>query len=216
MMNKLVIYGTGGLGRGILDLIEAINYAEDTWELIGFIDDDSSKNELVNNVPVLGGIEYLQKIKHPINVVLAFGNPEVKKSISYVLQKNKYISFPNLIHPNVYIPKHISMGIGNIISQGVALSANIKLGDFNLIHFNSSIGHDVTLNSYNSIYPLSAISGYVRIANQVIIGANTSVIPSKNIGSKVTTGAGSVVIKDVEDDTTVVGVPARPVIKEQN
>jgi acetyltransferase-like isoleucine patch superfamily enzyme len=51
----------------------------------------------------------------------------------------------------------------------------------------------------------------VVIEDNVLIGANATVLAGVHIGKNAIIGAGSVVTKDVLENTTVVGVPARVV-----
>lgn len=51
------------------------------------------------------------------------------------------------------------------------------------------------------------------IGNDVIIGANVTIIGDITIGDNVIIGAGSVVVKDIPSNSTVVGNPARVLIK---
>lgn len=202
---KVIIYGSGGLGRGIIDLINSINNVEYKWNLLGFVDENN--NGEVNGYNILGNIEYLLNYAEHINVVLAFGNPLVKKEIYEKLKENKLLHFPNIIHPSVEISKYNTLGIGNIISKGVSLSTNIQINNFNLIHYNCSIGHDVKIGNFNSVFPLVSISGYVELGNLVEVGTTAAIIPSMKIEDNVVIGAGSVVIDNVSKSKTIVGVP---------
>jgi len=207
---NIVIYGSGGLGRGLIDLINSINSSSEVkWNLLGFID-ENEVNE-INDYRSLGDINYLLNYTDNLNVVLAFGNPSVKEKVYEALKENVYLCFPNLIHPSVEISPYSKLGKGNIISNGVSLSTNIHINDFNLIHYNCSIGHDVLIGSYNSIFPLAAISGYTSLANGIEVGTTAAIIPDKTIGDNAVIGAGSVVIEDVDEGRTVVGVPGREI-----
>ena len=209
--NDIVIYGAGGLGRGIADLILSINkYNADKWNLIGFIDDYQDNTE-INGLKLLGGIDYLLKYREKINVVLAFGSPEIKIKLYKELKPFKNFRFPNLIHPAVEYPSHFIIGEGNIVSKGVVFSSNIEVGNFNLIHYNCSIGHDVTIGNFNSIFPLSSLSGYVSISDSIQIGTNTSIIPSIKVDNNSIIGAGSTIINNIRKGSTVVGVPGKEI-----
>ena len=48
-----------------------------------------------------------------------------------------------------------------------------------------------------------------EIGEDVFIGSDTMLVAPLHIGSRVRTGAGSVVTKDLPDDSLAVGVPAR-------
>ena len=52
-----------------------------------------------------------------------------------------------------------------------------------------------------------------EIGEEVFIGSDTMLVAPVKIGARSRTGAGAVVTKDVEPDTLVVGVPARPIKK---
>jgi len=207
-MNKILVYGAGGLGRGIIELLESINKSNpNTWEILGFVDDQATG--LINEYKVWGDSEDLLNTEEPMSVVLALGNPKIKKKVYTKLKNNNKISYPNIIHPSVEISKFNNMGIGNVISKGVVMSTNIKLNNFNLIHYNSSIGHDVVLGSYNSVFPLTSLSGYVVLNDEVEVGANSTILPSMEINNNVIIGAGSVVNKNIKADNTVAGVPVK-------
>ncbi len=205
----IVIFGSGGLGRGVSDLIHAINKKSQNqkWNLLGYID-DNVENKKINGLNVLGGIEYIRNYDKEVNVIIALGSPQMKKDIFEILEVNSHIHFPNLIHPDIEWSVYNNLGQGNILSKGVALSTNITIGDFNLVHYNCSIGHDVKIGNYNSIFPLTAVSGYVLLGNNIEIGTNSAIIPNMKFGNNSIVGAGSTIIKDVIENTKVAGVPA--------
>ena len=85
-----------------------------------------------------------------------------------------------------------------------------------------SIGDDVTLSNKvqilahddsTRIYTGYGRIGRVLIGNRVFIGASTTILMNTKIGNDVIIGAGSVVTKDIPDDSVVVGNPARVVGK---
>jgi len=53
--------------------------------------------------------------------------------------------------------------------------------------------------------------GSVKLGNFVSIGANASVLPDVIIGNNVTIGAGAVVTKNIPDNETWAGVPAKKI-----
>lgn len=181
--------------------------SSDPWDIIGFVDDDAKGT--VNGYEVWGTTEDLIMIDEPMSAVLALGNPVLKKQTYNRLKHNTNIQFPNLIHPTVESSRFNIIGHGNVISKGVSMSTNIVLANFNLIHYNCSIGHDVSLGSYNSVFTLTSLSGYVSLKDGVEVGANATVLPSIEVKDNVRIGAGSVVTKDIQENVTVAGVPAK-------
>ena len=58
MSKDLVLFGAGGSGREIARLVEKINDEENTFNLLGFVDDNESLwGQNLNGIPVLGGTD---------------------------------------------------------------------------------------------------------------------------------------------------------------
>ena len=59
-MRKLYIIGAGGFGREVAWLVERINQIKPTWDMCGFLDDNTSIHGMIeNNYKVLGNCDYL-------------------------------------------------------------------------------------------------------------------------------------------------------------
>ncbi|WKA57812.1 NeuD/PglB/VioB family sugar acetyltransferase [Planococcus shenhongbingii] len=208
------IFGAGGLGRGVAETIKVISNRDRNWKLIGFIDDnDDSIGKEVDGTAVVGNTEFLLNLKTVANVVIAIGNPHAKVKIHYKLAENPNLLYPNIIHPEVNLNPSVKIGIGNIISDNTAFSSQVKIGSFTLVHFNCTIGHDVQVEDYVSIYPNASISGFSKLGMNSQIGTNASVLAEVTIGEGAFVGAGSMVNRDVLSNLTVVGAPAREIIK---
>lgn len=214
MRKPIYIVGAGGLGRGVLETINAITNKHRNWEIKGFIDDNIEIHKrMIHNIEVLGDLDYLLKIESFANVVLAIAKPDIKAIVYERLSKNKNLFFPNIIHPKVHLSPSVEIGWGNIVSENVSFSADVEIGSFTLIHFNSSIGHDVCISDYSTIYPGASVSGFVQLKDKCEIGSNACVLPSNIVGEKAIVGAGALVNREVQPKTTVVGVPARVIQK---
>lgn len=212
MINDIAIIGAGGLGREVQWLIERINAGEETWNIIGYIDDGHPQGEVIDGYPVLGGTDYLLGYKEPLSVVCAIGKAKTREKIIERLAKNQALHYPNLIDPNAIVSHSVTIGKGNIICAGVVITVDLKIGDFNLINLCSTIGHDVQLGSFITLFPSVSVSGAVKIGNCVELGTGTRIIEGKKIKEDVIVGAGGVVIRDIEESGTYVGVPVRKTI----
>ena len=76
---------------------------------------------------------------------------------------------------------------------------------------NHDVAHKVLNNLGSGNYDYN--SGCIEVMNNVFIGSNTIILPNIKIGSNVIVAAGSVVTKDIPDDSVVAGVPARVIGK---
>lgn len=206
MKQPLFIYGAGGLGREILSLVRNA----DAWEPAGFIDDVVPRHEIIKGLQIIGGLEALEAIDGPRNVVLAVGNPLLKQKLVQALRPYN-IQYPVLIHPTAILqdPESIRIGEGSIIAAGSVLTTDIHIGSHVLVNLNSTIGHDAAIGDYTSIMCGVNIAGAVTIGDSVMVGSGACILNRISVGNKSRVGMGAVVVKPVAPDTTVVGVPAK-------
>ena len=71
------------------------------------------------------------------------------------------------------------------------------------------INHDGGAAILREKYPNINVYGKIIIGNNVFIGINSIILPNVNIGDNVVIGAGSIITKDVPNNVTVAGVPAK-------
>lgn len=212
-MTKIAIFGAGGFGREVKMLIEQINTSSKKYELVGFFDDTFDVGTSIHGVPVLGGLDALNAYKGPLSIVFAIGSPAVKKKIISKLEKID-LSFPILIHPSCWIGNdNVQIGEGSIICAGVIITTDINIGSHVILNLSCTVGHDTSIGRYSSFMPSINISGEVNIGEGCYCGTGAKIINQLEIGDDCIIGAGSVVLNDVESGLTVVGVPAKPIMK---
>ncbi len=210
-MKRIAIYGGGGLGREVACLINRINEANPTWELIGFFDDGKEQGEAISHFgSVLGGLDDLNRWDETLCVVIAIGNPGVVHKISQQIL-NPRIEFPNLIHPNFTIgdSKTFCIGQGNIIQGGCSATCNVSIGNFNLLNSSVCLGHDDVVGSYNTFMPAVRISGEVHIGDCNFFGVGSIVLQQLKIGNNTRLGAGAVLMTKPKEGELYMGNPAK-------
>jgi sugar O-acyltransferase (sialic acid O-acetyltransferase NeuD family) len=214
LRSDIIIFGAGGSGRETAQLIDDINKECDTWNILGFIDDDEDiTGKEYNKYKVLGNTEYLIKnIKRATSVAIAINNPNIKKRIVKKLILEGF-DFPVLIHPSVYLADNISIGKGVIIQANTTVSTNVQIADFVHINHQCGIGHDAEIGSYSSLYWNINLSGFSKISDGCILGTKTTVLQNITVGRGSITGSNTNVIRDIPENSVVVGNPAN-VIKD--
>jgi sugar O-acyltransferase (sialic acid O-acetyltransferase NeuD family) len=210
---KLVIVGAGGMGREVLFMLLDINAINNAgYDILGFIDNEPDlRGKMINNVPVLGNDTWLFDFQDEINVVIAIGNPQMRRQAFEKFSHKKNILFPSIIASNVKYSDTVLMGKGCIICFSSILTVNITLGDFVLINLDCTVSHDVFVNDFATLYSSVNVSGNVSIGTESEIGTGTNIIQNKSIGDNVIIGAGSVIVKDIPSNCVAVWIPAKPI-----
>jgi sugar O-acyltransferase (sialic acid O-acetyltransferase NeuD family) len=212
MLRPLVVIGGGGMGRCILDLIDAINAGREQYDVVGVLDDGTPDLELLERRGVrhLGSVETLEAQPRDVGYAIGISSGSVRKKVDAYAQRLGRRS-PVLVHPNVHRGFDVQLGEGTVIASHVSMENNIRLGRHVHVNQNSTVGHDCRIAAYVTVSPLTAVSGDVTMGEGAFLGTGSSVNQGLSIGSAAVVGAGAAVIRDVGPGTTVVGVPARPV-----
>ena len=212
-MKDLIIIGAGGFGREVSWLVERINQVNREWNIIGFADDNENLwGSVVDGYPVIGPAEEIQSFPTAY-VVCCIANTEIRQKICKKVDEYP-ITFATLIDPAAIVSDKVRIGSGTVICAGAVLTVDITIGEHCIIDVNSTVGHDAVLEDYVTLYPSVNVSGNTLICRGVELGTGTQVIQGKTVGANTIVGAGAVVINDMPENCTAVGVPAK-VIKQR-
>ncbi|WP_147629098.1 N-acetyltransferase [Oceanobacillus massiliensis] len=121
------------------------------------------------------------------------------------------------------IRNEVSVGDGSVIGRSAVVELNTVIGENCTIQTLAYVTGDTTLEDNVFIGPCVSMSNDKYMGAQSYslrgpyikkgakIGNNASLLPGVTIGSESIVGAGSVVTKDIGDNTTVAGVPAKKI-----
>jgi len=138
--------------------------------------------------------------------IIAIGDPNQRRRIAEAMPKNT--KWATLIHPSVQILNDAMVCIqrGSIICAGTVITTNVSIGSHSQLNLNTTIGHDCILSDYFTTAPAVNISGNVTCGNNVYIGTNASIKQGVRIIGNTTIGMGSVVLRDIKESGTYVGL----------
>lgn len=206
-MKDLVIIGAGGMGREIYYHAQECSGFETEYRIKGFIDDNIHSLDGFDGFPeVLGTIDQYRICKNDV-FVTSIGNVKSKKlCIERILDKGG--SFISLIHPSARIAIDATLGIGVIIMRRVDIGSYTKIGDYSFIQADAIIGHDALIGNFCRIDCKVVCVGGVKVLEAATIHTLAIISHGVTVGKRAIVGALSLVIRNVKEDTTVVGNPA--------
>lgn len=208
-MKKLLIIGAGSVGKFVA---YNINQFTESFEVIGFLDDDASKhNTIIAGYKVLGSVEKLNEYSgKEIAIVWGIAFPEIKKALFDKYEKLSF-EFPNFIAKHAWISEAVTFGKGCIIYPGTAINYETSIADFVVVNMNCSLGHNCTIQSFTSLAPGVNLGGNTSIGCCVEMGIGASTVQGTQIGNKATVGGQAMVVSTISESDVVVGVPAKSV-----
>lgn len=205
MMDKLLIIGASGHGKVIADIALKMN----KWKSISFLDDDENIKSSMG-IEVIGKSAYAFKHIKDYDIFVAIGNNATREKIQEKLEAEG-ASIPILVHPNVVIGEQVKFGDGTVVMAGTVINCCTKIGKGCIINTGATIDHDNLIKDYVHISPGVHTAGTVKIGKGTWLGVGSVVSNNLNIISGCKVGAGAVVVKDITEAGSYVGVPARRV-----
>jgi len=205
MNNEIVIIGTGGHAKVIIDIVNI----QGKYTVRGCI--SSTQEKSFCGIPIIGSDESSRQIidQYGVNkAFIAIGDNAKRKNLSEYYVKLGF-ELVTLIHPSAVVSNTAIIGDGVVLMPGVVINTHAKIMHGSIINTNTSIDHDCIIESYVHIGPTSGLAGNVTVREGTFLGIGSTVIPKITIGSWCVSGAGSVIVSDVPDNVLLYGVPAR-------
>lgn len=209
MKQKLLIIGAGSVGKFIA---YNLNQFIQSFEVIGFLDDDASKhNTIIAGFPVLGAVEKVQEFSEKgIAIVWGIAFPSIKKKL-FDQYQNLSFDFPNFIAKDAWVSEAVTFGKGCIIYPGTAINYETVIGDFVVINMNCSLGHNCSIQSFSSLAPGVNLGGNTKIGSCVEMGIGSSTVQGITIDDHAIIGGQAMVVSNISNADVVVGIPAKSI-----
>ncbi|SUA99146.1 2,3,4,5-tetrahydropyridine-2,6-dicarboxylate N-acetyltransferase [Pannonibacter phragmitetus] len=209
------VYGASGFGREVMPLLRWQLNSQQDIEFV-FVDDGGGP-DLVNGHRCMPFDAFFAEQAEERAITIAIANSSVRSKLAKKCT-DLNIQIIDVAASNSVIMDDVFISEGSIICPFVTITSNVKIGRHFHANIYSYIAHDCIVGDFVTLAPGVMCNGNVRIEDGAYVGAGAILrqgTPDKPlvIGAGSTVGMGAVVTRDVQPGSTVVGNPAKPLIR---
>ena len=204
---EVLIIGAGGFG------LEALQYAQDAsaqgwpYRVAGFIDDTVPAGVNVDRgLKVLGTSDDEALMGGP--VIVAVGDPDRRSALATKVDANGG-RLVTLVHPTAYVSPSARLGPGSLLCPFSLIGIRAVVGQNVAMNVYASVGHEASIGDHTVLSPYSAMLGETDIGTGCYLATHATVAPGITIGAQSKVSAGSVVMRDADAGSMLVGNPAK-------
>jgi sugar O-acyltransferase (sialic acid O-acetyltransferase NeuD family) len=201
--NSLVVYGAGGHGKSVIDLIRAGGI----YRIHGVLDDQRRAGEELMGIQVLGGAAALDElfsggVRQAANAVGGIGEIRVRVRVFERLAQAGF-ACPELIHPSAVVEESAAIEEGVQVFPQAYVGSECSLGFGVIVNTGAIVSHDCRLEDYANISPGAILAGGVTIGQGTLVGMGATVNLGVRVGAWARLGNGATVKADVPESGIV-------------
>lgn len=207
-MTRLVIVGAGGHAAVVAESAQL----QGAWDDICFVDDKYPDLTEVIGLPVIDDLAAVERLQgEQAQFIVAIGSNDTRlrlhKSIAGVGR------MASVVHPSATVSRSAIVQPGTAIMAQAVINARAKIGAACVVNTSATIDHDCVIGSGVHVSPGANLAGGVSVGEAAWIGIGASVTNNVSIGAAAIVGAAAAVVGDVAPNQTVVGIPAREMVR---
>lgn len=203
----VVIIGAGGFG------LEALQYARDAnaqgwpYRVAGFIDDTVTVGTEVDAGLLVMGTSY-DKALMAGQVIIAVGDPNGRAALAARVHASGG-RLVTLVHPTAYVAPSATLGAGSLLCPFTLVGVRAVVGQNVAMNAYASVGHESSAGDHSVLSPYTAMLGRTRLGECCYVATHGTVAPGVSVGRGSKVSAGSVVMRDADPGSMLVGNPAK-------
>ncbi len=203
------MYGAGGHAKVVLDCARACAVNTECAVV-----DDSAETATFYGCPVVGGRDLIVGSEkwRGAPFIIAVGENITRAKLFHLLVANHFQPLA-VIHPAAVLSPTCRVDVGTVVMPRVTINADAIIGQNCIVNTGAIVEHDCVIGDHAHLSPGVILGGGVRVGKLAHLGLGATVLPGLTIGEGAVVGAGAVVLRNVDEGTTVAGVPAKVIIK---
>ena len=180
------------------------------YEIVAFaVEEQYLKRDSLFDVPVVA-FETLHDrfapAEHSFFAANVYTQKNQLRTRLYLAAKEKGFAPASYISPHAFIWRNCKIGEHCFIFENNVVQPFVTIGDNVVLWSGNHIGHHSTIMDHCFVSSHVVVSGFCRVGRNCFMGVNSTVANNINIGNDCIIGAGALILSDVEDDKTAVGM----------
>jgi len=208
----LVIVGSGGFGREVVDLVRDLAAAGTAYDVLGLLGDVAPAPDVLARLGAtwLGPTDAIASLPTGTAYVVAVADAVARERLAAQADAEGHEAV-TLRHPSAVIGTDVRIAAGVVIAAHCSLTSNIALGRHVHVDRASTVGHDAVLEDFVRLNPGAIVSGNVTLRRGSTLGTGAVTRQGVEVGAGTYVGAGAAVVSDLPAGVVAVGVPARAI-----
>ncbi len=203
------VYGAAGCGREVLPLVRQAHPDHD----VVFVDDG---HPMVKQERVFAYTDFIGD-GDVFGIVIAIADSTIRRRLSNKLAADG-IAELSVRAASAQVLETVAIGHGHILCNNTIVNSDTTIGRGFHANLNSYVAHDCVIGDFVTFAQNVACNGNIWIDDDVYVGTGAIFrqgVPGKplKIGKGAVIGMGAVVTRDVAAGDTVIGNPARPMVR---
>ena len=205
MSKRILLYGAGGHVKVVFDAISS----NKNLTAVGFLDDTKTGTHM--GLPILGGSDQLSSLgsDQADEVFVCIGSNADRARILRQLQELELV-IATVVHTSATVSPLASLAPGCLILAQASVGPDATLAAGCIVNTGATVDHDCILEECVHLSPGVHLAGNTHVGALSHVGIGSCSKEDVRIGSNVTIGAGSVILKDLPNNCTAYGCPAEP------
>ncbi len=205
-MTRVLLVGAASFAEEITDLCRSAGIEVAGW--IEGLDPAAADGSLE---PPIIWVDDQAAFEPDLPILPAIGSVERRDLVERLVVEGRRLA--TFVHPSAVVSPSAELEDGCVVFPLVVIGARTRVGRGTIVNRGALIGHHTTIGPFSFVGPGANVAGKVQLGSQVHVGIGAIVRDRVAVGDRAVVGSGAVAVADVEAGTTVVGIPARPIVR---